>query len=388
MVRYYDVVILGGGVNGILAGIGLTESGMKAAVVEQKDCVLSNLDHRVFAISKRSKDIFDRFGVWNHNGIYCPIEDILIFDGNSSSTVHYDHKLVGNDPMGYTISGKEISSMLQSKVNGFTHITSTSYGAIEAKGGFIETSLTNGEKISSRLVICAEGKGSKFLRKSHIGTLRYDYKQSCITCNVHHKQHHRNVAIEHFFQGGPFAILPMHGGYHSSIIWTEKTEIAQMLLQLSDDEFETELQKKCGEHIGCVEVIGRRSCHKISMVLADRQYAKRSLLLGDALHSIHPVAGQGLNIGIRDVEVAVEILSAYHSVGSDIGQQFILEEIEKRRLLDNYSMAAITTVVNSIFSSNSIIRKMARRVAMSIVEMSPCIKEKLITHAMGVSTMC
>ncbi|ACZ48816.1 2-octaprenyl-3-methyl-6-methoxy-1,4-benzoquinol hydroxylase [Anaplasma centrale str. Israel] len=385
MVRYYDVVILGGGVNGILAGIGLTERGMKAAVVEQRDRVLSNLDHRVFAISKRSKDVFDRLGVWNCSGIYCPIEDILIFDDDSSSTVRYDHKLVGSDPMGYVISGKELSSMLQSKVNGFTHITSTSYGAIEAKDGFIETLLVNGEKISSRLVICAEGKGSKFLEKSHIKTMRYDYKQSCITCNVYHERHHRNIAIEHFFQGGPFAILPMYGGYHSSIIWTEKTEIAQMLLQLSDDEFETELQKKCGGH---VEVSGRRSCHQISMVLADRQYAKRSLLVGDALHSIHPVAGQGLNIGIRDVEAVVEILSAYHSLGSDIGQQFILEEIEKRRLLDNHSMSVITTVINSIFSSNSIIPKVARRFAMSVVEMSPHIKKKLITHAMGMSAIC
>ncbi|MFV9870210.1 MAG: FAD-dependent monooxygenase [Anaplasma ovis] len=387
MVSYYDVVILGGGVSGILGGIGLTERGIGVAVIEHRDNILSNLDHRVFAISKRSKDILDRFGIWKEGGNCCPIEDILIFDGNSSSTVHYNHKLVGNDPMGYVISGKELSLMLQCKAHKFNHITSTSYSTTEVKDGFIETSLLDGRKTSSRLVICAEGKGSRFLRKSHIRTLRYDYRQSCITCNVQHERHHRNIAIEHFFQGGPLAILPMYGGYHSSIVWTEKPEIAQMLLRLPVKEFEIELYRKCGEHTGYIEISGHRSCHQISMVLAERQYSKRSLLVGDALHSIHPVAGQGLNIGIRDVEAVVEILGEYHSLGSDIGQEFILEEIEKRRSLDNYSMAAITTAINSIFSSTSIIPKVVRSVAMSIVEMSPYIKKKLIAHAMGVSTI-
>ena len=387
MVNYYDAVILGGGVSGILGGIGLTELGIGVAVIENRDSILSNLDHRVFAISKRSKDVFDRFGVWREGGNYCPIEDIMIFDGNSSSTVHYNHTLVGDDPMGYVISGKELSLMLKCKAHRFNHITSTSYGTIEVKDGFIKTSLPNEKKTLSRLVICAEGKESKFLRKSHIRTLRYDYRQSCITCNIQHERHHRNTAIEHFFQGGPLAILPMHGGYHSSIVWTEKPEISQMLLRLPAKEFEVELYRKCGEHVGHIEVSGHRCCHKISMALAERQYSNRSLLLGDALHSIHPVAGQGLNIGIRDVEAAVEILGKYHSLGSDIGQEFVLEEIEKRRLLDNYSMATITTAINSIFSNNSMIPKVARSLAMSIVEMSPYIKKKLITHAMGVSTI-
>ncbi|MCU7612314.1 FAD-dependent monooxygenase [Anaplasma capra] len=388
MVHYCDVVILGGGVNGVLTGIGLTKHGIKTAIIEQKGEILNNLEHRVFSISRKSKEIFECFGVWEKNGNYCPLEDILIFDGNGSPSIRYSHKLVGNEPMGYTITGKEILSILKKNTKEINLLTSTSYSSVDVDSGFIEISLSGGKKVISRLAICAEGKNSKFRQLQSIETFVHEYHQRCITCNIKHERPHRNIAIEHFFSSGPFAILPMYGGYDSSIVWTEKCETAKMILQLPIDEFESELYKKCGEHTGCIKINGKILGFPVSMVIAKRQYAERSILVGDAFHSIHPVAGQGLNVGIRDVAIVVEVLSKYYKLGSDIGQRFISKEIENRRLLDNYLMSLATFGINSIFSNKSTAIKTVRGFGMSIIEMLPSIKKRLITHAMGMSIIC
>ncbi|MGN7678852.1 MAG: FAD-dependent monooxygenase [Anaplasma sp.] len=387
MTSYYDAVILGGGVNGVLTGVGLAQCGISSAIIEQKQDLLSNLENRVFAISKKSKDIFTRFGVWQPCD--APIKDILIFDGNCSSLVHYDHRTVSEEPMGYIVSGGELSSVLRTKVHTFDKFTSASCTSVETRNGFSEVTLSDGRKLATMLVICAEGKNSKFRAMAAIETLHYDYGQSCITCNIKHGKHHRNTAVEHFFHGGPFAILPMSGGHKSSIVWTEKSEIAALLAKLPPHEFEAELRKKCVEHLGeNVSVDGEVFCYPISMTLAKTQRARRALLVGDAFHCIHPIAGQGLNMGIRDIGDTVEILGKYYSLGSDIGQDFVLREIEDCRLLDNFSMSAATTGTNAIFSSRSTVFKAVRTVIMAAVEMSPLVKKKLISHAMGISAIC
>ncbi|MGN7661232.1 MAG: FAD-dependent monooxygenase [Anaplasma sp.] len=387
MTSYYDAVILGGGVNGVLAGAGLAQCGISSAIVEQKQDLLGNLENRVFAVSKKSKDIFTHFGVWQPCD--APIKDILIFDGNCSSSVHYNHRTVGEEPMGYIVSGGELSSMLRTKVHKLDKFTSSSYTSVAMRDGFLEVTLSDGKKLTAMLVICAEGKNSKFRAMAAIETLYYDYGQSCITCNVKHSEHHRNIAVEHFFQGGPFAILPMGGGHKSSIVWTEKSEIAALLAKLPPHEFEAELRKKCTEHLGKnVSVDGEVLCYPISMTLAKTQYARRALLVGDAFHCIHPIAGQGLNIGIRDIGATVEILGKYNSLGSDIGQDFVLQEIEDCRFIDNFSMSVATTGTNAIFSSRSTVFKVVRTAIMTAVEMSPLVKKELISHAMGISAMC
>ncbi|ABD43480.1 FAD-dependent monooxygenase [Anaplasma phagocytophilum] len=385
--NYYDVVILGGGINGVLCAIGLSHKDISVLVVEERDAILDGNQGRVYAFSKRSKEILENFSVWNDEIRSSPIDHIMIYDGNSCSSVHYDRVLVDDQPMGYVVEASEIAKFMHQKLN-FDVITSSSCKLFTVKDGFAEIYLSCGKKIYTKLVVCAEGKNSRFRNSLSLKTINYAFEQGFIVCNINHSKHHRNTAIEHFCTNGPFAILPMYGGYSSSIVWTEKYEMAQLIQNLPIEEFTKLLQEKCSDFLGKIEVNSKINCYKTSMSLLKKIFINRAIIIGDAAHAIHPVAGQGLNLGIRDVGILVEIIEKYHKLGSDIGQRFILQEIDNRRLLDNVSMSFVCTGINSIFSNDSAILKVARRATMSVVEMSPTLKKILMSHAMGISSIC
>ncbi|WP_052342420.1 FAD-dependent monooxygenase [Anaplasma phagocytophilum] len=385
--NYYDVVILGGGINGVLCAIGLSHKDISVLVVEERDAILDGNQGRVYAFSKRSKEILENFSVWNDEIRSSPIDHIMIYDGNSCSSVHYDRVLVDDQPMGYVVEASEIAKFMHQKLN-FDVITSSSCKLFTVKDGFAEIYLSCGKKIYTKLVVCAEGKNSRFRNSLSLKTINYAFEQGFIVCNINHSKHHRNTAIEHFCTNGPFAILPMYGGYSSSIVWTEKYEMAQLIQNLPIEEFTKLLQEKCSDFLGKIEVNSKINCYKTSMSLLKKIFINRAIIIGDAAHAIHPVAGQGLNLGIRDVGILVEIIERYHKLGSDIGQRFILQEIDNRRLLDNVSMSFVCTGINSIFSNDSAILKVARRATMSVVEMSPTLKKILMSHAMGISSIC
>ncbi|EOA62844.1 FAD-dependent monooxygenase [Anaplasma phagocytophilum] len=387
MSNYYDVVILGGGINGVLCAIGLSHKDISVLVVEERDAILDGNQGRVYAFSKRSKEILENFSVWNDEIRSSPIDHIMIYDGNSCSSVHYDRVLVDDQPMGYVVEASEIAKFMHQKLN-FDVITSSSCKLFTVKDGFAEIYLSCGKKIYTKLVVCAEGKNSRFRNSLSLKTINYAFEQGFIVCNINHSKHHRNTAIEHFCTNGPFAILPMYGGYSSSIVWTEKYEMAQLIQNLPIEEFTKLLQEKCSDFLGKIEVNSKINCYKTSMSLLKKIFINRAIIIGDAAHAIHPVAGQGLNLGIRDVGILVEIIEKYHKLGSDIGQRFILQEIDNRRLLDNVSMSFVCTGINSIFSNDSAILKVARRATMSVVEMSPTLKKILMSHSMGISSIC
>ncbi|SBO32666.1 2-octaprenylphenol hydroxylase [Anaplasma phagocytophilum] len=387
MSNYYDVVILGGGINGVLCAIGLSHKDISVLVVEERDAILDGNQGRVYAFSKRSKEILENFSVWNDGIRSSPIDHIMIYDGNSCSSVHYDRVLVDDQPMGYVVEASEIAKFMHQKLN-FDVITSSSCKLFTVKDGFAEIYLSCGKKIYTKLVVCAEGKNSRFRNSLSLKTINYAFGQGFIVCNINHEKHHRNTAIEHFCTNGPSAILPMYGGYSSSIVWTEKYEMAQLIQNLPIEEFTKLLQEKFSDFLGKIEVNSKINCYKTSMSLLKKIFINRAIIIGDAAHAIHPIAGQGLNLGMRDVGVLVEIIEKYHKLGSDIGQKFILQEIDNRRLLDNVSMSFVCTGINSIFSNDSAILKVARRAAMSVVEMSPTLKKILMSHAMGISSIC
>ena len=377
-------MVLGSGLNGMLSSIGLCQAGLSVLVVEKREEILPGVEERVFAISKKSKDIIEPLKIWDDNIGSAPIKHIMIHDRDSYSYIHYDHALVCEEPMGYVVEARELAKSIKKHIQ-FDVVTSDSCESVATRDGFAEVRLHSGNIIKTRLVVCGEGKNSSLRSVLSIKTINYDFQQSCLICNVNHKKNHCDTAIEHFFPGGPLAVLPMKGGFSSSIVLTEKSYIAEMLCKLSTEEFKKELEKKCSYFLGDIEVASRIHCFRISMVFSEKQYKGRVILLGDAWHAIHPIAGQGLNLGIRDSNVLVDVIKKYHMLGSDIGQEFVLKEIENRRLLDNFSMLFATAGINYIFARNSSLIKMGRRAIMSVVEMSPYIKKKLIEHAMGMS---
>ncbi|NSX83036.1 2-octaprenyl-6-methoxyphenyl hydroxylase [Wolbachia endosymbiont of Atemnus politus] len=381
----YDVIISGGGLLGLITAIGLSNDSVSVAVIEKNSLPRVIDDNRAFAISQGSKKILEKLGIWQFiEGKAEPILDICILDGNSPVTVHYDYKMVGEEPMGYVINNTTIWNAINNNFLSKLNIYSPhSYKTVACDAGYVEVILDNGQELISPLLICAEGKNSKLPELFSMPVMKFDYKQSSIVFNVKHELHHQNLAVERFFSGGPFAILPIKGGHTSSIVWTEKSEISKMLMNLSEEEFIIELKKRFSSYLGEIKLDGERRSYPLSFTFAKKLHKSRVLLIGDAAHSIHPVAGQGLNLGIRDVESVIRQITAANTSGIDIGSSYLLKKISHDRYFDNFTMALATDGLNRIFSNRIFCAKALRNLGLMAVENSAFLKKRFIRHAMG-----
>ncbi|WP_253299787.1 2-octaprenyl-6-methoxyphenyl hydroxylase [Wolbachia endosymbiont of Chironomus riparius] len=381
----YDVIISGGGLIGLITAIGLSQNSISAAVIEKDTLPRIPCDNRAFAISQGSKKILEKLGIWQFIEKEAePILDICILDADSPFTVHYDHKMIGEEPMGYVVDSAIIWNTINSHfLNQLNIFSPHSYQIVTCDSGYVEVALDDQKKLTSQLFICAEGKSSKIPELFSMPKIKFNYKQSSIVCNVKHELHHENLAVERFFSDGPFAILPMKGGYLSSIVWTSSCEIAEMLMSLSDEEFIVELKKRFGSYLGEIELLGTRGVYPLSFSFVKRLYKNRVLLIGDAAHAIHPVAGQGLNLGIRDVESVIRHAANAKVSGIDIGSNYLLQKISRDRLFDNVSMALATDGLNRVFSNRIFCIKVLRNFGLMIVENSSLLKKRFIQHAMG-----
>ncbi|WP_341811514.1 2-octaprenyl-6-methoxyphenyl hydroxylase [Wolbachia endosymbiont (group A) of Oxytorus armatus] len=378
----YDVITSGGGLLGLITAIGLSCNSVSVAVIEKNSLPRVVDDNRAFAISQGSKKILEKLGIWQFIESEAePILDICILD---AVTVHYNHKMVGEEPMGYVINNATIWNAINNNfLNKLNIYSPHSYKTIACDSGYVEVILDNNQELISSLLICAEGKNSKLPELFSIPTVKFDYKQSSIVFNVKHELHHQNLAVERFFPGGPFAILPVKGGHTSSIVWTEKSEISKMLMDLSEEEFIIELKKRFGSYLGEIKLEGERKLYPLSFVFAKKLYKGRVLLIGDAAHSIHPVAGQGLNLGIRDVESIIKHVVAAKASGIDVGSSYLLKKISRNRYFDNFTMALATDGLNRMFSNRIFCAKALRNLGLIAVENSNFLKKSFIRHAMG-----
>lgn len=359
---------------------------MSVAVIEKNSLPRVVDDNRAFAISQGSKKILEKLGIWQFIESEAePILDICILD---AVTVHYNHKMVDEEPMGYVINNATIWNAINNNfLNKLNIYSPHSYKTIACDSGYVEVILDNNQELISSLLICAEGKNSKLPELFSIPIVKFDYKQSSIVFNVKHELYHQNLAVERFFPGGPFAILPMKDGYTSSIVWTEKSGISKMLMNLSEEEFIVELKKRFGSYLGKIKLEGKRKFYPLSFAFAKKLYKGRVLLIGDAAHSIHPVAGQGLNLGIRDVESVIKHTVAAKASGIDVGSSYLLKKISRNRYFDNFTMALATDGLNRMFSNRIFCAKALRNLGLIAVENSNFLKKSFIRHAMGTTIL-
>jgi 2-octaprenyl-6-methoxyphenol hydroxylase len=387
-----DTIIIGAGLNGLTAACALAKNGISVRLIEAEDLAKINAkesDGRTSAISYGSAQILQEIGVWaameKHGGA---ILDIRVTDNESPFFVHYDHKIVGDAPMGYIIENYYIRKALFDLAAQYKNITildKTKYTNLERNINNVKLTLDNGEEITSSLLIAADGKNSKVRELAGIKTTNWSYNQHGIVCTVKHEKNHNGVAVEKFLSAGPFAILPMQGGHHSSLVWTEPAELAPLYMQMNDEEFLEQLNERFRGYLGKIEVVGKRFSYPLSLCLARQYTATRLALIGDAAHAIHPIAGQGFNLGIRDIPPLVKLISDAKNLGLDIGSDSLLNEYAEARKFDNISMLAITDVLTRLFSNNIFPLKHARRLGMAAVNKIPAVKRLLIRHAMGVS---
>lgn len=385
-----SVCIVGGGLTGLTLACSLSKLKIKTILVDTRnyeDENSFNSDGRCSAIAAGSKIFFDKIDIWSEFQNFAgEILDIRVSDGESKCHLHYNYKIVGDKPMGYMVDNSLMLKSLYHKANNSDYVEIISQKKCESfdsENNKITINLENKDKIEAQILFACDGKFSNIRKLAGIETLNHDYKQTGIVCSIKHQNHHHNLAQERFLEKGPFAVLPMHDGYHSSLVWTEPEELAKIYLSFDEKDFLDQIKSRLGDHLGDISLSSKRFSYPLTLVHAKKYVSNRLVLVGDAAHAIHPLAGQGFNLGIRDVELLSEILSGSSKIGEDLGGRKILSKYESKRKLDSHSLIAITTGLNTLFANNNMMVKLARRLGMKTINKLPLVKRSLMSHAMG-----
>ena len=384
----YDIAVVGGGMVGLCLALGLTGAGARVALIEQarlSDMAAASFDGRGSAIAAGSQRILAGLGLWDGiAGDAEPILEIRVADGDSSLFLHYDHREIGDGPLGWIVENAVTRRALATAI-GTTDIDV--FDGVELSGAEFGAdnatlSLEDGRKVSARLVVAADGRNSPLRDGAGIDVARWSYPQTGIVCSVSHEAPHHGIAQEHFLPAGPFAILPMTGN-RSSIVWTERSDLAPGFMAMNERDFAGALGERFGSYLGDIEVGAGRWSYPLSVVHAKRYIAPRLALAGDAAHAIHPIAGQGFNIGLRDVAALAEVIVDTMRLGLDPGGDVTLERYERWRKPDNMMMIAVTDGLNRLFSNNIAPVRYARDAGMALVDQAKPLKRVLMRHAMG-----
>lgn len=400
-----ELLIAGGGLNGMLLGIACADAGLKVAVVDRQDPATmlgETFDGRTTAIAYGSKLVLDGVGLWPLVAAEAePIREIRVADDGSPLFLHYDHRELhaaqtSDTPLGYIVENRALRRALFERARGLPSLKLLApriVGTVSADDSGTVATLGDATRIHARLVAAADGKDSPLRQAAGIRTVEWRYKQIGIVTTVAHERAHAGIAIEHFLPAGPFAILPMtdepsRGAAlprrgRSSIVWTENAALAPRLVKLPEVQFAAELAARFGDFLGAIEPVGPRWAYPLSLMQAERYIARRLALIGEAAHVIHPIAGQGLNVGIRDCAALAEAIIDARRLGLDIGDDAVLERYQRWRRLDAVLLAAVTDGLNRLFSNRIAPLKLLRGVGLATVDKMPPLKRLLMSHAMG-----
>jgi 2-octaprenyl-6-methoxyphenol hydroxylase len=386
-----DALIVGGGMAGLTQGLALANAGLHAVVVDRAaPGTLTTAEHdgRVSSIAYGSHAMWDRLGVWRYMANEAePILEIRVSDGDMPFFLHFDHREVGDRPFGFMVENRHIRTALYrgvSEAAGLDLLAPAEVAEIEFGTGMAECRLTDGRSIRAPLVIGAEGRTSPLREQAGIRLLKWDYGQDAIVCTVEHELPHHGIAKEHFLPAGPFALLPMRG-HRSSLVWTEKRADAPAMLALPEAEFDAEIMARAGDHWGRIHCDSRRWRYPLGLQNAERYIDRRLALIGDAAHAMHPIAGQGLNLGLRDVAALSEVVVEAARLGLDHGGGEALKRYQEWRRFDALTMLLMTDGLNRLFSTDIGPVRLARSLGLGAVNTLPPLKKFFERHAAAMS---
>lgn len=385
-----DIIIIGAGLAGATLACGLARYGVQVVMIDRADPkagLSSTFDGRASAIAQSSKVALDGLGLWpllaDKVG---PINDIRVSDGPSLMHLHYDHTDLGDDPLGYMVENRDYRQALNTltaRTDGVTVIAPAHISGIERTDTAAKVTLSDGQVIHSNLIAACDGRGSSTRKGASISVTGWDYGQMAIVATIEHEISHDSIAHERFLPSGPFAILPLKGGHRSSLVWTERKAITESFLALDDSAFLAEISDRVGGFLGEVSLFGPRFCHPLGLQVASRYTDTRLVLVGDAAHGIHPIAGQGLNLGLRDVAALIDIMVDAKRYGLDLAHGAGLDRYQRWRRADNMLMAGMTDVLNRLFSNDLPPLKLARDLGLAAVNRMGPLKKTFMRHAMG-----
>lgn len=375
-------------------GNALAGAGVETVVIDSSppdDLLDATYDGRASAIAWGSAQVFKGIGLWPYlEADAGPILDIRVADGTveggpSLMFLHYDHHDVGDEPFGYMIENRATRRGLFERAKTLAALELLSPArvvSLERTAGAVEAELEDGTRIRARLAVGAEGRQSPTRESAGISVSNTPYGQTAIVCTVAHECEHNGVAVEYFLPSGPFAMLPMTKR-RMNIVWTERSELVPGFMALDDDAFLAELHQRFGDWLGAIELTGPRFAYPLSLQHAERYTDRRLALIGDAAHGIHPIAGQGLNLGLRDVAALAEVIMDARRLGLDIGGGDVLARYERWRRFDTVLLAGVTDALNRLFSNDIPPVRLARDLGLAAVDRLPPLKKFLMRHAMG-----
>ncbi len=397
----YDVCVVGAGPVGGALACRLAGAGLRVAVVDR--AALPPMEHpdfdgRAYAIAAGSRRLLVDAGLWDALPLPAgPIEQIRVSDGRvgraaSPLFLHFD--ITGLDraetgAMGWMVEARSFRVAVNARLHALAGIDvfAPAQAAVTRGAEAAQVALSTGKAFEARLVVAAEGRDSPLRRQAGLTVQRWPYHQSAIVSAIVHEHSHARTALEHFLPAGPFAQLPMAPGEHgenlSAIVWTEKSADAPGFMALDDAAFGAEIARRLGPHLGWVRPAGRRWTYPLSAMYVHRVVAQRLAVVGDAAHGIHPIAGQGLNLGLRDAIALSTMLIDAHARGYDLGSEALLARYQRARRVDVVSMLAATDALDRLFSTDNLLVRLARGLGIAAVHRMPRLKRAFMIQAMG-----
>jgi 2-octaprenyl-6-methoxyphenol hydroxylase len=393
-----DVLVGGAGFAGLALAIALRQSLAPSFSVTVADPALAGAakDGRASAIVAAARRLFETIGVWQDVEAQ-PILDMVVTDSRLTDAVRpvflsFDGDVEPGEPFAHMVENGPLLAALAAKAKdeGVTlapaAVTDLEF-AIDRATDRTNVRLSNGDALAARLLVAADGARSAIRERAGIASHGWSYGQSAIVTTVAHERDHHGRAEEHFLPAGPFAILPLTRdaavGHRSSIVWTEESHAAARIVALPDAEFHTELERRFGLHLGEVAVVGPRRVLPLGLSVARAFIADRLALVGDAAHVIHPIAGQGLNMGLKDVAALAEVIVDAVRLGLDPGALAVLERYQRWRRFDTMAMGIATDGLNRLFSNQSDALRLLRDVGLGLVDRLPALKHLFIREAAG-----
>lgn len=396
MIKDTNIAIVGGGLNGPTLALALAREGFNVTVIDSlpaRERAVPDFDGRSYALALASQRLLRAIGLWDKVADHAqPMLEIKVTDGRAGEgpspwMLHFDHAEIEEGPMGYMLEDRYLRQALLAAMDSEDRVTQLSgetvVAQIEGDGEMVLT-LASGKTISAKLVIGADGRKSGTAARAGINRTGWGYGQTAIVCAVAHEKRHGGIAHQFFMPNGPLAILPLTGN-RCSIVWSESESRAAEVMEMDDQGFLDALRPAFGDFLGDLTLAGERFTYPLNLTLANALTAGRLALVGDAAHGVHPIAGQGLNAGLRDVAALVDVLSDARQRGEDIGNPLVLERYARWRRFDTATLAVATDTFNRLFSNDNPLVRAVRDLGMGAINAAPRLRRSFIREAAGLT---
>ncbi|WP_424987530.1 FAD-dependent monooxygenase [Microbulbifer sp. S227A] len=391
-----DIIIVGGGLNGPALALALAQTGHAVTIIDALPAETrtdAGFDGRGYALALTSQRLLQGIGLWDRVAAEAqPMLEIKVTDGHaghgpSPLFMHFDHAEIEEGPMGYMVQDRHLRPAFVAAMDvapGITQINGRRVVSQETELSHVSVTLDDGNRITGRVLIGSDGRSSGTATRAGIKRTGWAYGQTALVCAIAHERPHDGIAHQFFMPPGPLAILPLTGN-RSSIVWSETTAQARRINALDDAGYLAALRPRFGDFLGEITLAGKRFTYPLDLTLANRFVGTRLALIGDAAHGVHPIAGQGLNAGLRDVAALAETLTLAARRGEDIGAPTVLERYQQWRRFDATTLALATDAFNRLFSNDNALLRLGRDLGMGLVNAMPGLRRGFIREAAGLT---